>query len=294
MTMHHPKILGSRSKARGFSLVELMISMTIGLVVIATVLVAFLSSGMSGKHATALGQISEDASVALGMLRTQIAMAGYSRPYGTNPTTGRFDRTYTGNAVFGCDHGFVDPTANPVPTCASSGDNDALIIYYEADASNAIVVSSLPTDCLGNGLTEIPLASPVPAHFVAENRFYASNTTVGSKTIPEIYCKGNASASTAGRPLVENITQVQFTYGVAADATSHRVVAYKDATGVGANWANVVSVRACIVVRSADNVMDAPTRYRDCTGDDPLPPAGDRHMYRSFTTTIVLHNRMGA
>lgn len=285
-----------RARSRGFSLVELMIAMTIGMVVVITVMVALLSSGLSGKHASALGQMTEDASVALNVLRSQIAMAGYTKPYGVNATTGKFNRTYSGTAIFGCDKGFVDPATTGTPTCTTGTTvPDSIAIYYEADTSNTIESSSsLPTDCLGTNLTQTAAAGPVPAYFLAENRFYLDNVTKGGKTVPEIFCRGNgkvAGTAVAGAAMVSNVSDMQFLYGTATAGTT-QVNDYKSASAI-TDWSTVISVRACVVVRSADNVMDEVTTYQGCNGS-VTPAAGDRRMYRAFTTTVVLHNRIGA
>jgi hypothetical protein len=52
-----------------------------------------------------------------------------------------------------------------------------------------------------------------------------------------------------------------------------------------------VSARICLLVASEDEVLDNATDYVDCGGDTQTP--GDRRLYRAFTQTIVLHNRMG-
>jgi hypothetical protein len=58
-----------------------------------------------------------------------------------------------------------------------------------------------------------------------------------------------------------------------------------------ANFNRVISARICLVVRSEGDVMDSVTSYVDCEGNTVTPT--DRRMYRAFTSTIVLQNRMG-
>jgi type IV pilus assembly protein PilW len=279
-----------RSSSRGFSLVELMVSVTIGLVVVLTVLAAFVGSGVGGRHGSALGQATEDASLALNILRGQVAMAGYAEPYSTNVATGKMLLVYGGTAIFGCDGGFEDPAAvgEAAVTCkADAAQPDAFTVLYQADKSNAIANGAVPYDCQGNALPLTAAAGPVPAHYVNESRFYISANG-------ELMCKGNSAASASAVALVSNIQDLRLTYGLANGTTPNQVTRYVDGTTIGSaktSWANVVSVRICVVVRSENPVSDMPTSYYNCEGTSVAAP--DRRMYRAFTTTVVLHNRLG-
>ncbi|WP_374672951.1 PilW family protein [Ideonella sp.] len=281
----------------GFSLIELMISMVIGLVVIGAMFAAYVGSGLSSRNTRAMSQITEDASIALSVMRSAIAATSYIVPEGSDATgflsaTGNSGRD---NTLSGCNNTFEDPSATLGTLDCSEGDGPhAIAVSYEADAQNsAVSAGGVPLDCLGN---EIPDSGGVrPAY----QRFYIQDGA--------LHCRGPGNDSSAA--LVDNVIDMRIQYGVACTPAGvpvspcsepeqeGRVVRYMDAAAIrGADtrlfdWA--VSVRLCVTVASADNVLDTTTQYTNCDGDKADAPDGDsdRRMIRSFTTTIMLPNR---
>lgn len=294
----------------GMTLVELLVAMVVGLSVIGAGLAMYVSSGSSSSASSQIAQMSEDANTALSVLRTHVAMAGYSRPIGATSTG--MTKLYGGQVIFGCQNGLSATSKSQLMstgtelTCDAGAPsaNETLIVAYEADTNNTIPTSAnTGTDCLGN---EIPPLNntTVGKYYIAENRFFLSPAGALS-------CQGNGNKGTPGtpgnpQPLVDNIADFSVMYGVSGDikpgtpdTTANR---YLTASEVGAmtnaTWNNVVSVRLCVVVRSEENALDtvAPP-YVDCHGntvtpttwDSPAKP--DKRSYRLFTSTVVLHNR---
>jgi len=259
-----------------------MISIVIGMVVVGAVLAAYLGMGNSSRNSRALAQMTEDVSIAMNVLRAHVAMAGYSAPTGVD-ASGLFVKNYGGVAVNGCQSKFTDTGAGiDVLACSGDGD-DAIAVVYEADLHNSVTSGGLPLDCLGN-----TFAAEAGGYFLSYSRFYVDNE--------QLFCRGPGNAAAAA--LVENIFEMKVWYGVASNAPNqeHRVAYYRRAGGVTpmtpAEFNRVVSARICLVVASeSDNVMDAATDYVDCEGTTQTPT--DRRMYRAFTSTIVLNNRMG-
>jgi type IV pilus assembly protein PilW len=269
-------------RQHGFSLIELLISMVIGLVVIGAMMAAYLGTGASSRNTRALAQITEDASVALNVLRTTIGMTGYGTPTGIDPDDGMFTFSYPGATLRGCDSDFSDHDLDiGALTCGGDATSDAIAVAYEADAANSVVnADNEPLDCLGNSFDKD--ASGI---WLAYQQFYVSG---GSLT-----CRGPGNA--AGQALVDNIETLQIRYGVGDRSVSraNQVVRYEDATTMSADdFKDAVSVRVCVLVRSEDQVMDSATAYRDCDGEQQEPEDDDRRMYRAFTSTIVLQNRL--
>lgn len=294
---------GTRHPAQvGFSLVELMVAMFIGLVVIGAVLVNYLSSGVSGRSSNALAQMAEDASSALNIIRSYVAQAGYSRPYGMTATG--FQRAYAGQAVFGCAGAFSNVNVPGIDglTCAAGGGSHSIAVAYEADDQNALRTSvaagNLLMDCVGAGISPVAAAGAVPAYTLGQARFYVANG--------RLMCRGNGGGAVAAgalpggaQPLVENIDDMRVWYGLSNDETvngitrpAQQVSRYVDAGSVlAAQWNNVRAVRVCIVVRSVAEVNDAPAPYFNCAGATQTP--NDRRLYRAFTTTVMVQNRLG-
>lgn len=325
----------SRTPHRGLSLIELLVSMAIGLIVIGVGASSYLNVVTNSRTASVLGQMTENASIALGIIRSQVALAGYSRPVGVVTSSesvegvltdvNRMNRAYSGiataggtnNLIVGCDGAFQTASAHELNisqlTCAAAPANaaaspppDAIAVVYEADTGNTYPNSDgLPTDCLGQAIpvrTEASLtANPVR---LASNKFYVSGNT--------LYCLGNGRATplpaapddtvaNAAQPIVENIYDLQILYGVAAinavtNTPNKEAIAYLTASAVNAisgtdKWNRVVSARICVEVRSATTVPSSEqTSYLNCQGSVATAPAGQ--LARTFSTTVVLHNRI--
>ncbi|HJV70791.1 PilW family protein [Ideonella sp.] len=269
----------------GFSLIELMISMVIGMVVVGAVLAAYLGAGTGSKAGHALSQVTEDASLALNVLRNSISMVGYGAPIAVTPG-GKFQKWYAGTGLRGCDKGFTNPEAATIDllNCPAGDDGgpDSVAVAYQADTWNSVNSGGVPLDCLGNTLTDAG-----GGNYLNYARFYVRDGN--------LYCRGRVPGQEDA--LVENVVDLQVLYGVAVMATPNQATHYMkadnmlfDALTVD-DFDRVVSVRLCVVIRSTDEVMDTPMAYLDCGSNEVT--AGDRRLYRSFTTTVVLQNRLG-
>lgn len=277
-----------QARQAGFSLIELLISMVIGMVVVGAVLSAYLAAGASGRSGRGLAQVTEDASIAMSVLRANISMVGYGNPTDVD-NKGNFTKAYTLSGLFGCDGSFADTSkAIEQLTCSAGAGPDSIAVAFEANKWNSVVKGTAPLDCLGNTFAADP-----GGYYLAYNRFYVSNG--------QLFCRGPGNKD--GQALVDNVEDMKIFYGMAANnwaadqPDTHRVSYFTTAGAIGGmsdDWRNrVMSVRVCLVIRSADNILDKPTDYHGCSGDVKVEE-GDRHLYRTFTSTIVLQNHVGA
>ncbi len=288
--------------AAGFTLIEMMVAMAIGLAVVGALIAAYLASFASGRHTDALVQITEDAALALNVMRQQVAQAGFSQPHGAG---GAGMVLHAFPAIVGCEAAnFVDLNVGiQVPGNCKSGDADstqpdALEVAYEASvlpakASNGILGgadSSQPLDCLGNSFARTHDDATGDDYWLIDSKFYVAD---GS-----LYCHGPGNP--AGAALVQNVETLQVTYGMAAAPAGSpgagQIVYYGVAPPSGsALWANVVSVSLCVQVRSATQVLDKRSAatlgaWIDCGNSQRT--ATDGYLRRTFTTTIVLQNKL--
>ena len=333
-----------RSAQRGVTLIELLISITIGMIIMVAVIGAYIGASGAGRTAEAIGRMNEDGQAALTILSQQLRMSGVnpSQPDRNSVSLGLSARGNTvplhnsvtnAYAIRGCDLKFSDVTSaasTTALTCghaAASAGPDSISIAYEADRYNTIPTGGgVPTDCMGSGITALAPAPTYlksdgvtnvsPSIYEAENRFYIGTSTY--VTNPTLYCKGNATAN--AQPLVENIEDLQFTYGtvnttattspiyvtVTPTFTTTLVLGYLNAyeventvasmpaaTGAtAARWNSVKTIRICVLVRSENPVADsiASARYLDCSGTLVTTPP-DRRLRRAYTTTVVLRNQ---
>lgn len=262
-----------KRSSQGFSLIELMVSLTIGLVIMIAAFSAYIGAASANKMVDAQSVMNEDGQAALSILSQQIHMAGYTS---NTPVT----------AIKGCDSTFTNITSNididALSCTTNDGAPDSVAVRYEADTYNTIqTASGKPSDCLGNAL------SLSGGSYFAENRFYLA--TPSGRTNPSLYCKGNA-ANTA-QPLVENVEDFQLLYGLAKAAGDQQVAGYVKASEI-TNWDLVLTVRVCIVIKSELPVLpdSRSSPYKDCSGS--LSDPKDLFLRHAYNTTVVLRSRL--
>lgn len=282
----------SSLRARGVTLIELLISIVIGMVVVAAVMVTFVDSGKAGRYQAALNQMNQDAQIALNMLSREVQLSGYVSP--TN-TLG-----LNVNPLFGCDATksvtpgaipFVNAAVATQPVCSAAvaaPTISALEVVYEVDIYNSVpTAAGAPSDCTGGAATVV---GPIR---ITRNRYFVDRVAGGR---PELYC---ASDSSARVPLVENVEEMQIWYGAILAATPNQVVRYVPAGVVNAQppgeWANVMAARICLLMRSAEPVLtaDDPATYLDCASV-PQPNNADRHLRRAYFTTATVRAKMAS
>lgn len=296
---------------RGLSIIELLISMAIGLVILAAGAAVYVSSGRASTVSDYSTRLNEDGVLAMNFLQTQIRQAGYYQKLHGN------EAPFEGVAVRGCSGKFADPKAGTYKAvkCPATADvdKDAILVRYEADTSNTFPTSAdEPTNCNGEAITAplipavggtgTPPVGGTPARFQADNRFYVENGM--------LQCAGSTGAAVPdAQPLFANIEQMVLRYGVAKaasqkqdsvfDANKHQIEAYLSASDIDKlggtvddNWGRVLSVKICLLVKSERPVKDAVgiEKYTDCHGAEK--DNADHYLYRTFVSTVMLRNRL--
>jgi type IV pilus assembly protein PilW len=288
--------------AAGFTLVEMMVALAIGLAVVGALVAAYLVSFASGRHTDAIVQITEDAALALNVMRQQVAQAGFSQPHGAG-AGGMVLHTFP--AIVGCEAAnFADLKVSiRVPgNCRSSAPGsvapDSLEVAYEGSvlpgkASNGILGgsgSTQPLDCVGNSFEKTHDDATGDDYWLNDSKFYVAD---GS-----LWCHGPGNA--AGAAVVQNVETLQVRYGMAAATAGSpgagQVAYYGAAPQPGSPaWADVLSVGLCVQVRSEASVLDKASwatlgGWVDCR--NVRRAATDGYLRRTFSTTIALQNRL--
>jgi type IV pilus assembly protein PilW len=331
------KPVRSMRKVRGITLIEILISMTIGLVVVGAVIVSFVGSGNASRYQSALTQMNQDAQIALNMLSREVQLAGYAAPATLtgSPRVVRYhslsavagDVTETKGYIFGCDGGtygvgpFTAPTAEPLTCSATVGTaSSGLAVSYEADAMNTAPTSTgIPTDCLGARIgPQQDNVDNIP-YYVARNRYFVGVDASSGRR--ELYCAVPASPNpafpaptvnvapypspqnaTGNQPLVENVQDMQIWYGMRAlplVADDRQVINYMQATAINVlasadKWNAVISVRICLLMRSAEPVLkgEDDRTYQPCDQAAARATSPDNRLYRAYYTTSTLRSKM--
>lgn len=247
---------------RGFTIIELMVAMVIGLLIMQAVLSIFSSSKRSQTTRDSMSTMQENGRVAISRLQRGLSPAGYPMHQNNVPIV-LDDLTYPGMA------GSADGDA-------AAGDR-VTIAFRPAASGEGITYTE---DCLGN---------PGTLNGMIVNSFFVD---AASSTLR---CEGSGGQT---QPLAEGVESMHVLYGLDNNEDGYADT-YVTATrlidevkgDVDLSLA-VVSIRVSILVNSLQLATDQ-TQARTYTllGVN-VQAANDFLQRRVFTTTIPLRNRM--
>ncbi|MDO5691696.1 MAG: PilW family protein [Pseudomonadota bacterium] len=275
---------------RGFSLIELMISLAIGLLILAAVAVVYQSSSRTSRISESDTTLNEEGLIALSILQQQLRQAGYFRPSGAG---GNDPRNFTGAAIRACDGGFVVKNAAfDALACNGGTGSDAIAIRYEANAFNTVQSGGNPVNCTGAAIATGFASNNRGTPFtMADNRYFIGNNNLS--------CQGATSPLTfdnAAQALMANVEDLQLRFGVTttADFNDNQIIDYLNASEIAdADWGRVVSVQICVLMHSTRqsnrDLTETAQAYRDCRGRETT--STDGLTRRSYITTVALRNR---
>ncbi|WP_019027167.1 PilW family protein [Colwellia piezophila] len=312
MIMKQPS---TSKKNTGFSLIELMIAMFIGIFVLGGVLTFFVSSQTANKVTERLANIQETGRFAVAIISRDLRRAGY----------------FGGNANIDEISGTVGPSAFNT-TCLTAGNTWGTMLaqnIYGLNDTNAGYNCISGSDYLRGDIVTVRFASPwlttayeanelyllsslfegrvflgsdvananntnitnniQTAHQLIARSYYVgnSNESCQGSTVPALFWKSLELGVPTSEQLLVGVEHLQFEYGVdqTADSAPNQ---YVNAASV-VNWNNVVSIRMSIIVRD-----DCPDKsFTDSNtytlGDVIYKPADNFHRL-VFRSTITLRN----
>lgn len=273
----------------GYTLVELMVSLAVGVMVMGAAAAAYLSISESQRSLTEKSYAAESARFAMETLGREIQNAGFypiNEVTSTTPLTlqsaapiGSFATGAESNSVtspehlrspvFGCSSKKIDATKTTSVCVAHTStspavDADTLVASYYTDDDFGKDRGN-NTDC----------ARATPAVVAGSNRklFFISNSytltpvtlKLEGNTIKTfgLACAGSASPVNNYVPLITGIEQLRLSYLVQGETTAQ----FKSADSVLATeWNKVIAVKVCLVARSLQNVRLQVSSYsfKDC------------------------------
>lgn len=258
----------TQQKQTGFTLVEIMVAITIGLVMAAGILQVSQANKESNRLQRNMGYVQENIRSAMEILGRDIRMAGH---YIDNNPTARILKAPM-PFINSAPNGTTITTA-PVTADGGGADSDQITLTYEVTNAN-------PTNCLGV-VPPVVAAGPAAGNVFVENHYFIRNN--------RLMCQGNGGVA---QPLVEGVENLQILYGENTDGNPLSANRYVEPEVVNMN--NVVSVRIGMrfisreaVRPTADNNSYA---LLDATAFTPSAIAPDRLLRREITTTIFLRN----
>lgn len=317
------------ARSQGFSLVEVMIAITLGLLLLAGLIRLFVSSKQGYRLQESTGRLQENARFATDYLATSVRQADFwggvegdsvvdlgGIADDSVPCSLNWMATYT-TAI----QGWAGGTTTPLAGCTGGDyvvDSDVLVLRFADPESflNTTDLATTPVDELSEGgnlfirsqvgaggvlfdvanrddaIAEIPGedAEAVFNYRYSALVFYLDRGDTGT---PTLYRKSIADGTVISQPLVDGVEQMKFLYGLDSNGDGS-VDSYREPAGMTpSDWQNVSSVRATVIVRG-----DQLDEFTD-TEDYPMTPeytysvsAGEeRYQRRLFVEDIQIRNR---
>ena len=240
-------------RCSGFSLVELMISLVIGLIAMAVMLGIYQGNTQIARFQSAILKVQENGRFAIDMISRSTRMAGYDDP---------LTATVVSAPLI---DGSMDSAGAQISQTGLKTDGDTLSIRYEGGAGIR--------DCQGQSVAADDWVTNMYA-ITTDNNLVCATFTNNSGLV--------SNATT----LAEGVEDMRVVYGLDIDATGD-VNRYVRSVAV-ADWSQVVSLRVALLVNSIDNALTADDTI--CLGCIVFAGASDLLARQEFQTTIEIRN----
>lgn len=227
------------ASTRGFTLVECMVAMAIGLLLLSGAFELFAVSRCLFTLQHEVARAQEGGRVALSVMAHTTRQAGFSR-----------DAQRSSDGLAALFHSGAPRVAGT----EGGKEPDTLTVRYQGHEDGSML------DCLGNPVTCMGnaqcAANPAIGSLVVTNRFFLTPASPDSG-LRSLSCTRSIPAAnppkTDTQPLAEGVSDLQVTYGLDTDGdmAANR---YADARQVEAagGWARVVSVRLLVTTQGSN------------------------------------------
>ena len=263
------KTFSLRQRQAGFTLVEILIALIIGMLVVLAAVASMLGVRRTAMTGDDVNALHESSAVAFRLLGQRIRQAGYFPIDATGP-------------LYYFDVATDTKLASEPAFFAIKGQEAA-----NDSVNNTLKVGYAPApdyfkDCLGQGAknstgTAYKPSSPTDPRNV---RLITSEFSVVNGTFR---CKGSGNARS--QPIMDGVERFDVMYGI-GDAGSDRVVRYATAANV-ASFDQVRSVRVCLQLAGTSRGNPAGS-YVDCDGSSQA--SSDGRLRRVYTAVFALRN----
>jgi len=248
------KVQTVKNSQSGFSLVELMVSLSLGLVIMVVTTAFYISNKQTYQYINASTEIIQSSQYALYYLRETIGHAGFPLQSGA----GAFPANAASRA---------DPAMTPVLD-GGGINSDSITVTYRAS-----------NDCLGN-----PAPLDASGNSFATNTFFINNNS--------LFCRGLGNPAQVLIQGVQNM-QIEYGVDTNADSIPDTFAnATQVENGISSatpDWSNVVAVRIALLMLSQNPIAEQAgvVNYQVLNASIVT---NDRFKRRVFTTTIPLRN----
>lgn len=250
---HYPR---HRQQAQqGFTLLELIVGMVIGLLIIAAALGTLMLSRATSATTSDLAQLQQQASYALRVIGQQVRQGGSYEPVPSGISSDAItlkDFTNLGTLV-------------------SKGEKNELTVLTQTPSA-----TSLQRDCLGNAVSDSILTT----------------TFEWDKTNEVLRCSNGTNAA---QTIIGNVTDFQVRYRNysvnAANVYSFGISDTPQVTSIMPTTKGVAAIEICLEVQGAERMPESEYEYINCAGESK--EIGER-VRRVFRNTYNLRVREAA
>lgn len=307
----------SREANGGFSLIELMVSLVIGLLLAVAGSAAYLYSKQAYNSVSENSEMEQNGRFALTLLTRYVQSAGFVM---LNPGA-IVSQGAEGIKLTGCNFGLINgqtPSAASDLNCRTaipSGErtSESISMFFDTDAPNNTGALFQGFDCIGNGSVGVARINENGGTFTSypiRSHFFVTQTTAQTATGPvsmgQLSCLAESAPNAAGvvmrqpQPLIPGVEQLAvnyllpFTPTVAGELPKLAQTALTaDAVTAAARWGEVMAVELCVLTKSIQpSGSDSGTQYKDCYGTSLTTTRNE--SFRTFRTTVNLRNRTPA
>jgi type IV pilus assembly protein PilW len=296
-----------RSEA-GFSLIELMVAVTIGLLIVAAMLANLQASSASTRTTSRVAEYQTNGRYAIDFMRRELQHTGYAGVSWINLT----DLGATGTTDYGCGAGFAANIAQPIFGSNDTNPYSASCIPSDNYARGDILVlrraglDLIPTTAALSANTlyfrseyvrgsvylgptrPASLQTPVEDHLLETDVYYISkwtNSATESPQVPALYrlTLGAGPAMTA-QLIASGIENMQVQYGITTAAGTR----FYDASAVP-DWTSIVAIRIWLLARSTTLEPDYTNTSTYTIGDQSIT-VNDGYQRQVFPLVVRLRN----
>lgn len=275
----------NKRQQKGFTLVEIMISMALGLVITGAVIQIMVSNSVTEKLNRAMASTQESGRFIINRLRGEMLMVGlYDQ---MNPKL-NIDIDIVSENNFVRNHPVILPNEFAVRTelgaiQGNSGGNDTLVVSLQSKM-----------DCRG-----YTLGHENDEEFYIVNEYFVDDNKLKCRGFDGRYLRGQKAAEGHNgnklMTILDNVVNFQVTYGVTdlvstfGSAIPTRFVTANGIQSAVDSGKTIVALRIALVVRAdSDITIETKPSFKLLNEANYTP--SDNGLYKSFETTITLRN----
>ncbi|GAA0353058.1 hypothetical protein GCM10009092_16730 [Bowmanella denitrificans] len=273
-------------RQRGFSLVELMITLVLGLLISGAIVQVMVSNQVTERLNRAMASAQEGGRFIIGRMRNDLLMAGLYDS--TSPNLSRIvdivdEAAFLQNRPVILPGDFINRPALGA-TQGANGAPDTLVVAFQG-----------LRDCRG-----YKLGYADPEEFFVVNEYFLDGDSLKCRGFDGRVLRGQRNAvgnnADAAFSLLDQVQSFQVLYGIADHQVSNdfsaRPVTYVTADqlpALRAANAAIVAIRIAVLVQGDGEVTIDPVPSFKLLNEAPITPA-EKRLFKKFESTISLRN----